>query len=80
MWGAYWILAVAMAVVSVRGKGKNGFQLLLPLLFFVLHISYGAGTCIGLIKMPFWRRAHRSCPSVERVRKYLEEKDERTTA
>lgn len=80
MWGAYWILAVAMAVVSVRGKSKNGFQLLLPLLFFVLHISYGAGTCIGLVKMPFWRWSHRSCPSVERVRKYLEEKNGRTTA
>lgn len=78
MWGAYWVLAVLMAVVSVKGKKKNGFQILLPLLFFALHISYGAGTCIGLVKMPFWRGAHRSCPSVERVKEQM--KNGRTIA
>lgn len=56
MWGAYWLLAVAMAVVSVKGKGWRSLHLLLPFLFFLLHVSYGAGTLAGLCKMPFWRR------------------------
>ncbi|MCH5252494.1 MAG: glycosyltransferase family 2 protein [Lachnospiraceae bacterium] len=71
MWGAYLLLAVVMAVCSVRGEKKSLFQLLLPVLFFLLHISYGVGTWIGLVKMPFWRRTHRTCPSVERVKEQM---------
>ncbi|MCM1246226.1 MAG: glycosyltransferase family 2 protein [Roseburia sp.] len=58
MWGAYWILAVLMAVMAVRGGKKYPGHLLLPVLFFLLHISYGAGTFVGLVKMPFWRGKH----------------------
>lgn len=68
MWGLYALLAVSMAVLAVRGERKHVSQLLLPVLFFLLHISYGAGTVCGLLKMPFWRRGHRRCESVERVR------------
>ncbi len=64
MWGLYWILAVAMAVMAMvqepREKHKwHPGELLLPVLFFMLHISYGAGTWIGVIQMPFWRRNHK---------------------
>lgn len=55
MWAAYWSLAVLMALLSVRGKEKTGYQLLLPVLFFILHISYGIGSLVGLIKLPFWK-------------------------
>lgn len=58
MWGLYWLLAMAMACLSVRGEKKHVSQLLLPFLFFLLHVSYGAGTWVGLIKMPFFRRDH----------------------
>lgn len=86
MWGLYWLLAVAMAVMAVYDAGRrerlskekifrrqpfSGYQLLLPFLFFLLHVSYGVGTLTGLVKMPFWRRAHRECESVERVKKQL---------
>lgn len=86
MWGLYWLLAVAMAVLAVcDGKkrerlpeggmsGKQTFScyyLLIPFLFFLLHVSYGVGTLAGLVRMPFWRRAHRECESVERVKKQL---------
>lgn len=56
MWGAYWLLAIAMTAVSVKGKGWRSLHLLLPFLFFLLHVSYGAGTLVGLCRMPFWRR------------------------
>ena len=68
MWAMYWLLAVMMAAAAVADAGKDegaGCQrgvrvrcLLLPVLFFLLHVSYGAGTLVGLIKMPFWRREH----------------------
>lgn len=56
MWGIYWILAVLMALLAVIGapKIRNITCILLPLLFLLLHVSYGVGTMAGLIKMPFW--------------------------
>ncbi len=38
-------------------KTVNPLFLILPLLFPVLHISYGIGTLIGLIKLPFWKHS-----------------------
>lgn len=71
MWGAYWLLAVVMAVMAIRGRRRCIYQILLPALFFFLHISYGAGTLAGLIRMPVWRRGHRKCASVERVKEQM---------
>lgn len=49
MWGLYWLLAVGMAVTGIVGQKKFHISdVLLPFLFFVLHIVYGAGTLIGL--------------------------------
>ena len=55
MWGAYWVAAVLMAVLSVKGKEKTVHQLSLPVLFFLLHISYGIGSLVGITKLPFWK-------------------------
>ena len=55
MWSLYWTIAVIMAVMSVRGKKKCWQQLLLPFLFFALHVSYGVGSLVGIIKLPFWK-------------------------
>lgn len=56
MWVLYGLLAVVMAAAAVISgpKLRNKTSLLLPCLFLMLHISYGAGTLTGLIKMPFW--------------------------
>lgn len=56
MWGAYWLLALVMAVCAIvtAGDKRNITNIALPVLFFLLHISYGAGTLVGLIKMPKW--------------------------
>lgn len=71
MWGAYGLLACVMAWMAVRGRKKDGRQLLLPFLFFFLHVSYGMGTVAGLVRMPFWRGKHKTCESVERVRNQM---------
>lgn len=51
MWSLYWLLAVVMAVAAVKGQKKNIRQITLPVLFFLLHISYGVGTCLGLLSL-----------------------------
>lgn len=55
MWSAYWTLAIIMTAMAVKGKKKCWQQLLLPFLFFSLHVSYGVGSLVGIIKLPFWK-------------------------
>lgn len=50
MWGAYFLLAVAFTVL---GSVREGFQvtnLALPGIFPAIHICYGTGTIIGLLR------------------------------
>lgn len=55
MWGAYWVVAILMALLSIRGIKKSFMQWALPFLFFMLHLSYGVGSLFGIIKLPFWK-------------------------
>ena len=74
MWGLYWLLSFSMAVISVIKEKKHISMLLLPFLFFLLHISYGIGTLVGLIKMPFYRKNHKECENIECVKKAINNK------
>lgn len=56
MWAAYWLLAFAAAGVEIVRHPFSATNLLLPAVFFLLHVSYGAGTLVGLAEMPFWLR------------------------
>ena len=38
-------------------KSANPLFLLLPFLFPILHITYGIGTLIGLIRLPSWKKS-----------------------
>lgn len=50
MWGAYWLLAFAMSIRGIIQRKKMYVgDILLPALFFILHVSYGIGTGIGLL-------------------------------
>lgn len=51
----YMTFGVSMAIKAVSKRKKYPQQLLLPILFFLLHISYGAGSLVGFIKLPFWK-------------------------
>lgn len=54
--GAYLLANIMLTVVAFITEDFNIFNLCLPVIFFAMHISYGLGTLIGLIKMPFWIR------------------------
>ena len=34
--------------------GPVSYTHLLPILFFLLHVSYGIGSLVGFLKLPFW--------------------------
>lgn len=54
MWSIYWIVNILMSILAVKGEKFNFSNFLLPILFFLLHVSYGIGTFIGLTKLPTW--------------------------
>lgn len=56
MWSLYVLFAVFNTVSSFIRDNFNPFDLLLPFVYFTLHMAYGMGTLIGLIKMPFVKK------------------------
>lgn len=71
----YLLADLAMTVLAIIPSKKHPVQLLLPFVFFILHFSYGLGTVVGLIRLPFWK--HRLDGSaqieIENVRKCVKE-------
>ncbi|MDR2671969.1 MAG: glycosyltransferase family 2 protein [Coriobacteriales bacterium] len=48
---AYLLAAVAATVLAYRSSQASGGRLaLLPLLFFAMHVAYGLGTLVGLVR------------------------------
>ncbi len=57
MWSMYAALTLAMSILSViSSKDRSMYCLLLPFMFLSLHVGYGVGTLIGLVKMPVWKK------------------------
>ena len=50
----YFTFNIVNTIFSTLKEKKHFSYLLLPIIFFLLHISYGWGTLYGLIKLPFW--------------------------
>jgi glycosyltransferase involved in cell wall biosynthesis len=60
MWGIYLALVFVISGVEIARHSFSVTNLLLPMLFFLLHVSYGWGTLVGLVEMPGWVRKIRS--------------------
>lgn len=71
MWGLYFIFCMIGFLCSTIQNGFNVLYLLMPILFLILHISYGIGTLVGLIEMPFKRRNLQNCENIYVVRDYI---------
>lgn len=56
----YFIFNIINTIFSTIKEKKHFYYLLLPIIFFLLHISYGWGTLYGLIKLPFWIRKNKT--------------------
>lgn len=46
---------------------------LLPILFPLMHIAYGVGTCVGIITIPFWKRKLKKEKELEEAQKAKED-------
>lgn len=56
LWSLYLVADLLMSAAAVLTAEKlSAWQLCLPLVFPVLHLSYGTGTLFGLVMMPFWK-------------------------
>lgn len=56
----YFTFNIVNTIFSTLKEKKHFSYLLLPIIFFLLHISYGWGTLYGLIKLPFWIRKNKN--------------------
>ena len=51
LWASYGIVNLAMTLAAIIGcKERNVLFLILPLIFLLLHVSYGAGTVVGIAR------------------------------
>lgn len=54
MWGLYLSFDIAMSTIAcIVEKEYSIYCLLLPIMFFLLHIGYGIGSMIGIIMSPW---------------------------
>lgn len=53
---AYTLFVALGTITTIINKNANRWTVLMPILFLIMHLSYGIGTLIGLIKMPFVRK------------------------
>lgn len=49
MWSAYCCFALMITLMTIYRKGFHFITLLMPLIFLIVHISYGLGTILGAI-------------------------------
>lgn len=56
LWTLYMIINIFMSVFAVIRQKKHWQYLLLPVIFLSLHLSYGVGTLVGVIRMPYWKK------------------------
>lgn len=56
--GVYFSVAIGFTILEYK-TSSNGQLVLLPLVFWAMHISYGIGSLIGVFSIPFFLFRHR---------------------
>ena len=57
--GLYTLFNIFNLLIITINNGIHIEYLLLPFIFFILHLAYGTGTIVGLLKGPFYKRKAR---------------------
>ena len=68
MWTLYGVFAITNTVISMVREGFLWTKLIMPVLFLILHIAYGIGTVVGLIRMPFLKNKLCVCDEIENIK------------
>lgn len=63
------LMSIASVVTSAK---RNPTYFLLPILFFLLHISYGWGSFIGFLQLPFWLKIYQKQSPSQRAEQVKE--------
>ncbi|MBQ2676707.1 MAG: glycosyltransferase family 2 protein [Clostridia bacterium] len=72
MWSAYSLVDLLMTLASIiQNKKFHITQLLLAIIFPTLHIAYGIGTVVGLIKLPCWKAKNKECTEIDRIKNII---------
>lgn len=71
MWTLYLMLGSLSVAEANRKETFQPLSLLMPGLFLILHVSYGIGTLIGLIMIPWKRKNLQDCPNIEMVKNHM---------
>lgn len=58
--GAYGVLLVMMLALGIKEDPKNWTVILIPFLLLGVHVSYGLGTIVGLIKGLKWKETYQT--------------------
>ena len=53
LWAIYLVAVLGVTVLEIIKKPVST-HIFLPVIFFLVHLSYGLGTLFGLVIMPFW--------------------------
>lgn len=51
MWAAYGAFVLLGTVATVINKKANQYTIFMPLLFLIVHLSYGLGTAVGILSI-----------------------------
>lgn len=57
MWSLYFFFCMVNTLISISRERILPHKLCMPFIFFVLHVSYGLGTIVGLVSLPIKREA-----------------------
>lgn len=55
----YMLANLTLTIVAFINEKFNIYNITLPIIFLSMHISYGIGTLVGIIKIPFWLYKHK---------------------
>lgn len=56
MWCAYGVFTLLGVATTIINRKANWLVWMMPVLFLILHISYGVGSLVGLLKFPYWKK------------------------
>lgn len=71
----YGMFDIVNAVGCCTMKNVQPQFVLLPIIFPILHISYGVGTIVGLLQIPLWQKKIKNSPAkahIEKVKRKIE--------
>lgn len=74
LWGLYLAFGVFNVIEANRNELFQPLTMLMPILFLILHVSYGMGTLIGLIQIPWKKKQIEDCSNIEAIKNHMRNK------